>query len=132
MATRPASASISTWSVASSHARSGNMSASPPASTPASTPSAPAWATSSRFRSAQLDNEISGWSDAAFSPQGGAMLKIHGDSNSGNCLKVKWVCDALALPYAWVEIDTMKGGSRTAAFLALNPLGQGPPGDFAH
>ena len=58
------------------------------------------------------------------------MLKIHGDSNSGNCLKVKWVCDALALPYAWVEIDTMKGGSRTAAFLALNPWGQVPTVEF--
>jgi glutathione S-transferase len=58
------------------------------------------------------------------------MLKIHGDSNSGNCLKVKWVCDALALPYAWVEIDTMKGGSRTAAFLALNPWGQVPAVEF--
>ena len=58
------------------------------------------------------------------------MLKIHGDGNSGNCLKVKWVCDALALPYAWVEIDTMNGGSRTAAFLALNPWGQVPSVEF--
>jgi len=54
------------------------------------------------------------------------MLKIHGDSNSGNCLKVKWVCDTLALPYTWAEIDTMNGGSRTAAFLQLNPWGQVP------
>jgi hypothetical protein len=23
-------------------------------------------------------------------------MKIYGDTNSGNCLKVKWVCDALA------------------------------------
>jgi glutathione S-transferase len=53
-------------------------------------------------------------------------MKIHGDSNSGNCLKVKWVCDRLALPYEWVETDTMKGGSRTAEFLKLNPWGQVP------
>ncbi len=26
-------------------------------------------------------------------------MKIYGDTNSGNCLKVKWVCDKLALPY---------------------------------
>ena len=26
-------------------------------------------------------------------------MKIYGDTNSGNCLKVKWVCDHLALPY---------------------------------
>jgi glutathione S-transferase len=57
-------------------------------------------------------------------------MKIYGDSNSGNCLKVKWVCDKLALPYSWVEIDTLKGGSRTAEFLRLNPAGQVPPVEF--
>lgn len=58
-------------------------------------------------------------------------MKVYGDSNSGNCLKVKWVADRLALPYQWVEIDTMKGGSRTAEFLARNPFGQVPAVEFA-
>lgn len=53
-------------------------------------------------------------------------MKIFGDLNSGNCLKVKWVSDRLALPYEWIEIDTMKGGSRTPEFLALNSAGQVP------
>ena len=53
-------------------------------------------------------------------------MKIYGDTNSGNCLKVKWVCDALALPYGWIEIDTLKGESRTAEFLKLNGAGQVP------
>ena len=53
-------------------------------------------------------------------------MKIYGDSNSGNCLKVKWVADRLALPYQWIEIDTLKGGSRTAEFLKRNPWGQVP------
>jgi len=53
-------------------------------------------------------------------------MKIYGDSNSGNCLKVKWVSDRLRLPYSWIEIDTMKGGSRTGEFLKLNPFGQVP------
>jgi glutathione S-transferase len=57
---------------------------------------------------------------------GEAAMKIYGDSNSGNCLKVKWVADRLVLPYQWVEIDTLKGGSRTAEFLKLNPWGQVP------
>ena len=57
-------------------------------------------------------------------------MKIHGDSNSGNCLNVKWVCDTLALPYTWAEIDTMNGASRTAAFLQLNPWGQVPTVEF--
>jgi glutathione S-transferase len=58
------------------------------------------------------------------------MMKIHGDGNSGNCLKVKWVCDALALPYDWVDVDTTKGGSRTPEFLKLNPWGQVPTIEF--
>jgi glutathione S-transferase len=53
-------------------------------------------------------------------------MKIYGDRNSGNCLKVKWVCDQLALPYAWIDIDIMKGESRTPEFLAFNPWGQVP------
>jgi glutathione S-transferase len=57
-------------------------------------------------------------------------MKIFGDSNSGNCLKVKWVCDHLGLPYGWVEVDTMRGESRTPDFLKLNPFGQVPAVDF--
>lgn len=53
-------------------------------------------------------------------------MKIYGDLNSGNCLKVKWTCDRLGLPYEWIAIDTMKGETRTPAFLALNPAGQVP------
>jgi glutathione S-transferase len=54
------------------------------------------------------------------------MIKIYGDSNSGNCLKVKWVCDRLALPYSWIEMNTMKGDTRTPEFLKLNGAGQVP------
>ena len=53
-------------------------------------------------------------------------MRILGDLKSGNCLKVKWVCDHLALPYDWVDVDIMTGGSRTPDFLALNPWGQVP------
>jgi len=53
-------------------------------------------------------------------------VKIYGDKNSGNCLKVKWVCDHLAIPYSWVDVDTSKGESRTPEFLELNPFGQVP------
>src|SRR5712675_2311907 len=42
-------------------------------------------------------------------------MKIYGDTNSGNCLKVKWVCDRLALPYTWVGVDTLKRETRTLA-----------------
>jgi glutathione S-transferase len=53
-------------------------------------------------------------------------MKIYGDTNSGNCLKVKWVCDHLALPYRWIDIDTTKQQTRTAEFLKLNSAGQVP------
>lgn len=53
-------------------------------------------------------------------------MKIYGDLQSGNCLKVKWICDHLALPYEWVDVDMAKGGTRTPAFLKLNPAGQVP------
>lgn len=51
---------------------------------------------------------------------------IYGDLNSGNCLKVKWTCDVLNRPYSWVDVDTMKGQSRTPEFLKMNPAGQVP------
>ncbi|NOJ42278.1 glutathione S-transferase family protein [Bradyrhizobium australiense] len=53
-------------------------------------------------------------------------MKVYGDTNSGNCLKVKWVCDQLALPYTWIAVDTLKGETRTAEFLKLNGAGQVP------
>jgi glutathione S-transferase len=53
-------------------------------------------------------------------------VKIYGDLNSGNCLKVKWVCDRLALPYQWLGVDTLKGETRTPEFLKLNSAGQVP------
>jgi glutathione S-transferase len=58
-------------------------------------------------------------------------MKIYGDSNSGNCLKVKWVCDRLALPYDWVAIDTLKRETRAAEFLNLNSAGQVPTIELA-
>jgi glutathione S-transferase len=53
-------------------------------------------------------------------------MQIYGDSKSGNCLKVKWVCDILGKRYDWIEVDTLKGETRTSDFLKLNPAGQVP------
>ena len=53
-------------------------------------------------------------------------MKVYGDTSSGNCLKVKWLCDHLALPYTWIVIDTLKGETRTAEFLKRNGAGQVP------
>jgi glutathione S-transferase len=57
-------------------------------------------------------------------------MKVYGDTNSGNCLKVKWVCDRLALPYAWIAVDILKHETRTPQFLKLNGAGQIPVVEF--
>jgi glutathione S-transferase len=54
------------------------------------------------------------------------MLTIYGDSISGNCLKVKFVCDRLSIPYRWVETSVLKAQTRTPEFLGMNPAGQVP------
>ena len=54
------------------------------------------------------------------------MLTIYGDPISGNCLKVKWTAERLAIPYTWRDVDVTSGETRTAAFLAVNPAGQVP------
>ncbi|MFC4441061.1 glutathione S-transferase family protein [Caulobacter henricii] len=53
-------------------------------------------------------------------------LRIYGDTKSGNCLKVKWTAERLALPFDWIEIDILQAQSRTPEFLAMNPAGQVP------
>jgi glutathione S-transferase len=57
-------------------------------------------------------------------------MRIYGDTKSGNCLKVKWVCDKLALNYRWIDIDITKGQTRTTEFLKLNGAGQVPVVEF--
>ena len=60
-----------------------------------------------------------------------ASMTVYGDSISGNCLKVKFVADRLALPYDWVEISVLEKETRTPEFLAMNPAGQVPIVRFA-
>ncbi len=54
------------------------------------------------------------------------MYRVYGMSGSGNCHKVRVTLDVLGLPYQWTEVDTMRGGTRTPAFLAMNPIGKVP------
>lgn len=55
-----------------------------------------------------------------------SVLTLYGSSNSGNCLKAKWIAERLGIPYRWVEVDTFGGQTRTPDFLELNPAGQVP------
>ena len=53
-------------------------------------------------------------------------MKVYGDVVSGNCLKVQYTADYLAIPYEWIPVDIQKQESRSDEFLALNPAGQVP------
>ncbi len=51
---------------------------------------------------------------------------LYGNCESGNCLKPRWIADALGIGYDWVEVDTHAGETQTEDFLAINPAGQVP------
>ena len=63
------------------------------------------------------------------------MLRLFGTLESGNCYKVRLLLGHLDCPYTWIEIDILKGESRSPAFLEKNPNGRVPvleiaPGEF--
>ena len=60
-----------------------------------------------------------------------AVFTVYGMSDSGNCYKVRLALEQLALPYRWVEVDSTKGETRTARFLAKNPNGKVPTLELA-
>jgi len=62
----------------------------------------------------------------SFSERAVAAMKIYGDTKSGNCLKVKWVCDKLALPYSWVDIDTLSARPAPCSFSSSTARGRLP------
>ena len=55
-----------------------------------------------------------------------AKLTLYGDSISGNCLKAKWTAEYLDIDHDWVEISVVEGGTRSDAFMQMNPSGQVP------
>ena len=54
------------------------------------------------------------------------MLTIYGMADSGNCYKVKLAAEQLRIPCRWVEVNSARGETRTAEFLARNPNGKVP------
>lgn len=53
-------------------------------------------------------------------------MKIYGDTQSGNCYKVRLLAALLNIDHAWVHVDILAGETRTAAFLQRNPNGKIP------
>src|SRR3989475_8216869 len=54
------------------------------------------------------------------------MYTLYSMQRSGNSYKVRLALTQLRIPYRLVEIDILKGESRTPEFLAMNPNGQVP------
>jgi glutathione S-transferase len=54
------------------------------------------------------------------------MYTLYSMQRSGNCYKVRLALAQLRMPYRLVEIDILKGESRTPEFLAMNPSGRVP------
>jgi glutathione S-transferase len=58
--------------------------------------------------------------------RGGWMHTLYSMRRSGNCYKVRLALAQLDVPYELVEIDILKGETRTPEFLKMNPSGHVP------
>ena len=54
------------------------------------------------------------------------MITIYGNSVSGNCHKLRLLCEQLGREYRWIETDNTRGATHTPEFLAKNPNGKVP------
>ena len=53
-------------------------------------------------------------------------MKLYNVAYSGNSYKVRLLLAQLGIPYEIIEVDILKGESRTAEFLKINPNGRTP------
>lgn len=54
------------------------------------------------------------------------MLRLYNFASSGNCYKVRLLLTQLGIPFEKIEVNIVKGESRTPEFLAKNPNGRVP------
>ena len=54
------------------------------------------------------------------------MHTLYSMQNSGNCYKLRLAMSQLGLPFQIVDVDILKGETRTPQFLAINPNGKVP------
>lgn len=69
------------------------------------------------------DNQGESMSEAAAEQE---VPKLYGMCRSGNSYKVALLLHRLGRPFDWVEVDVLRGATRTPEFLALNPNGKVP------
>ena len=53
-------------------------------------------------------------------------MKIYGDKRSGNCYKLELLTSFLELQHEWIDVDILKGETRSAWFLEKSPNGKIP------
>ncbi len=53
-------------------------------------------------------------------------MKLYGDTQSGNCYKIKLLCALLEIPHEWIAMDILAGDTATEMFRAKNPNGKIP------
>ncbi|TGL63964.1 glutathione S-transferase family protein [Leptospira ognonensis] len=53
-------------------------------------------------------------------------MKVYGDKLSGNCYKILLISSFLDKKIEWIDVDVLKGESRTSEFLKKNPNGKIP------
>ncbi len=53
-------------------------------------------------------------------------MRVYGDRLSGNCYKIQLLLHHLGTAHEWVDVDILRGDTRTERFLALNANGKIP------
>jgi glutathione S-transferase len=53
-------------------------------------------------------------------------VKIYGDKRSGNCYKLELLTSILELQHEWIDVDILKGETRSPWFLEKSPNGKIP------
>ncbi|HEY9694741.1 MAG TPA: glutathione S-transferase family protein [Oculatellaceae cyanobacterium] len=54
------------------------------------------------------------------------MFKLYDYFSSGNCYKIRLLLTQLQIPFQRIDVDILKGESRTPEFLTINPNGRVP------
>ncbi len=48
------------------------------------------------------------------------MYRVYGDTQSGNCYKIKLLMEFLSISYEWIHIDILAGDTHTSDFVDMN------------
>lgn len=55
-----------------------------------------------------------------------SMLRVYGDTGSGNCYKVQLLLNQIGIEHEWIPVSVLASETQTPEFLAMNPVGKIP------